>query len=127
MTNQEKKQASNVESAIRSLYSKFKDLSGSRFSCVQVNTKEIEAIRRKIAKRKKELDADKQLKALEKELKDESCRVILAAKAQHERVDGLLRKLQVRGVSPDLLDEVEALSNEKPAYVEVCECGSDDE
>lgn len=123
----DKKQANNLESAIRSLYSRFKDVSYTRHGCSTLNTKETAAIKRKIAKRRKELDADKVLCELQRELKKEQCRIVLAAKAQRDRVDALLRKFQVRGVSPDLMDEVEALSAEEPAYVEVCDCGDDGE
>lgn len=124
----EAKKVKDVESAIRSLYDKFKDPSTSRYGgCPDIKTKETVAIKKKIAKRRKELDDDKQLNQLEKDLKAEQCKVIAAAKAQHDRVDELLRKFQVRGLSPDLLDEVEAMSAEKPAYVELCGCDDEDD
>lgn len=124
----EAKQLKDVESAIRSLYEKFKDPSASRYGgCPDIKTKETVAIKKKIAKRRLELENDKQLKQLEKELKVEQCKVIASAKSQHDRVDELLRKFQVRGLSPDLLDEIETMSGEKPAYVELCGCDEEDE
>lgn len=123
----EKKRAANVESAIRSLYDKFKDPSANRYSCSDLKTKEIKTIKKKIDKRQKELDADKQLSSLKKELKDETCKVMKAAKYQHERIDELLRKFQVRGVSPDLLDEIDDLAKQKPVFVELCGCDDGDE
>lgn len=124
----EAKKVKDVESAIRSLYDKFKDPSTGRYGgCSDIKTKETIAIKKKIAKRQSEINNDKVLKQLEKDLKAEQCKVIAAAKSQHERVDELLRKFQVRGLSPDLLDEVEVMSGEKPAYVEMCGCDDEDD
>ena len=115
---EEKKRLAAVESAIRSLYERFPDVDvRSSYDCENVFTKTISALRRKIKKREKELENDAQLKGLRRSYKEEVAKVVLAAQEQHRRVDDLLRTFQVRGMSPDLLDEIERMAKEEPAYV----------
>ena len=124
----EKKHASNVESAIRSLYEKFKSGESGRYGgCVDVKTKETAALKKRIAEREEELSNDAKLKKLKAELKKLQCDTVMAMNAQHQRVDEMLRKFQVRGVSPDLLDEIDEMSKEEPAYVENCGCDVEDD
>lgn len=124
----EKKAASNVESAIRSLYEKFKNPETGRYGgCVDIKTKETVAIKKKIKEREQELANDTKVKKLQAELKKIQCDTVLAMKKQHDRVDEMLRKFQVRGISPDLLDEIDEMSKEEPAYVENCGCDVEDD
>ena len=123
----DQKIADNLEAAIRSLYYKFKDPEIRAGYCRDVTSKEIVALKKQIKKRTEQLAKDPELAKLNNQIKAERCRIANAAKVQHERVDDLLRKFQVRGVSPELAEEVERMSNEKPAIVESCFCDDNDE
>lgn len=119
-------QDKRVESAIRSLYTRFPDMTNNH-SCRDINTKEIKAIQKKIAARKKVLDNDPETKKLDGELVKKRCEALKKTKEQHERVDVLLRKFQTRGVTDTLLDEVDKMSTEKPVYEDMCGCDDVDE
>jgi beta-phosphoglucomutase-like phosphatase (HAD superfamily) len=125
--NEEAQRRKDVESAIRSLYDRFPKAEDRYGNCSNIQTKETNEIRRRIKKRKAVLDNDPEMKKLNKELKEETCKVMTASKVQRDKVDDLLRKLQVRGASPELEDEIERLSKEKPAYVQLCCCDDDDD
>lgn len=122
----ELRETKNAESAIRSLYDKFKRVDTRYGGCPDLYSKETRALKKKIKSRKDELEKDPKLVKLEKELTTESCRIAKLANDQRDRVDELLRQLQVRGLSPDLLDQIELMSEMKPAYVEECSCDDED-
>jgi len=123
----EDKRARKVEEAIRSLYDKFKDPSSRGWGCSNIKNKKIVELGKKIAKRRKELDADKEMTSLEKQLNDEQCRVKKEALNQHRKVDELLRRFNVRGISDQLCDDIEELAKQEPALVDDCDCDGDDE
>jgi len=104
-----------VESAIRTLFQKFE--APSRYGCSRARSKEVAALEKKIKKREEEIAKDAELKSLKSELKEVQKRSHEAAKELHERVNGLLRRFQLRGVSDELLNDIEALSNEKPVLI----------
>lgn len=122
-----KKQAQNetvkVEMAIRSLWEKFKSPSSG---CRSIKNKKIVDLTKKINRRRKELDADKVLKDLNVELKEERCRVKKEADALHHKVDDLMRRFQLRGVSEQLISDIEELAKNEPVYDDSCDCGGDD-
>lgn len=121
----EQKRADDVYAAISSLYDLFPVVKDRYNNCVDVNTKEIQQLRKKIKKRKDQLAADAELLKLESELKEEKCKIVNAMKTQRAKVDDLLRRLRVRGVTPDLLDDIEKVSKEKPVYTPLCGCDED--
>lgn len=123
----EDKRARKVEEAIRSLYDKFKDPSSRGWGCSTVKNKKIVELGKKITKRQKELDADKAMTDLKKQLNEEQCRVKKEALNQHRKVDELLRRFNVRGVSDQLCDDIEELAKQEPALVDDCDCDGDDE
>jgi len=123
----EDKRARKVDEAIRSLYDKFKDPSSRGYGCSNIKNKKIAELTKKIAKRRKELDADKEMTSLEKQLNEEQCRVKKEALNQHRKVDELLRRFNVRGVSDQLCDDIEELAKQEPALVDDCDCDGDDE
>ena len=116
----EDKRARKVEESIRSLYDLFKDPSGR--GCYNIQTKATKALEKKIKARRDELDNDKTLMSLEKELNEEKCRIKKEALILRRQVDELMRRFNVRGVSDQLLDDIEALSKKKPVLEDDCDC-----
>jgi hypothetical protein len=121
------KRSRKVEEAIRSLYDKFKDPSSRGYGCSNIKNKKIVDLRKKIAKRRKELNADKEMTSLEKQLNEEQCRVKKEALNQRRKVDELLRRFNVRGVSDQLCDDIEELAKQEPVLVDECDCLDEDD
>lgn len=103
-----------VADAIRSLYDRFpiSNRYGNRRSCNEIRTRETAQIDAKIAKRRKDLENDKELKALEEELKKLKKQIAAQFKSGHDRVSDLMNRLRLRGVTEPLLKDIETLSAE---------------
>lgn len=104
-----------VESAIRALWTKFEQ--PSRHGCSRAKSRETAAIQKKINKRKEELDKDAKLKDLEIELKESKKKAHISAQKLHDRVDDLMRRFQLRGVTDALLSDIEKLAAEEPILI----------
>jgi predicted oxidoreductase len=119
----------NAEAAISSLYDLFPKPETRYNSCPTVKTKELASLDKRIAARKKELDdvaeKDSKLIKLQEQRKDLHCDTVKRADTLHRRVDELMRRLRVRGVTEELLDGIEQLSKEKPA-IDACFCEDED-
>lgn len=115
MATKVKTEADRVESAIRSLYQLFQP--PPHHGCSRVKTKDVAAIEKRIAHRKRELDNDPKLIALTDQLTQARKEGFAKATALHRRVDSLLRKLQLRGVTDGLLKEIESLERESPVLI----------
>lgn len=113
-----------VENAIRSLLLRFENPM-TNYGCKTVRTKEAKTLQSKIEKRKDELAKDPELKRLTEALKKVRCDVTAAAKKQHDRCCFLLRKFQTRGITPQLLDEIDKMSAEEPVWQSACDCDDD--
>lgn len=124
-----KQERKDVEAAIRSLYDVFPD-PNIRHGCSNFKTKEIVKLQRKIKERENELEEkiskDSQLVKMKAELKEMTCNSMNRALKLHRGVDDLLRRLQVRGVSADLLEDIEKHSRETPVVTEECICDDED-
>ena len=107
----------NVEQAISSLYSLFPSYSG----CHRVRTPEVVAIEKKINARKEELDKDAKMLALKAQLAAKKKEIMTASNAARRQVDDLMRRFRLRGVTEQLICDVEKLSKQKP-IVEVDHC-----
>lgn len=119
---QELDEIAKVERAIRSLWEKFKSPSSS---CRTIKNKKIVELTKKINRRRKELDADKVLKDFNVELREERCRVKKEADALHHKVDDLMRRFQLRGISDQLITDIEELAKNDPVYDDSCDCSGD--
>jgi len=110
-----KSESDQLESAIRSLYQLFE--APSRHGCSRTKTKDTAVIEKKIAIRKRELDNDAKLLALTAQLEQSRKDGFAQAVELHRRVDALMRRLQIRGVTDALRKDIEALAKEKPVLI----------
>ena len=86
----------------------------SRSGCQGVRTAKTVAIEKQIEARKKQLESDPKLVKLRGELATERKLTLDQAKKANEQIDTLLRRLNLRGVTEDLLKDIEKLAAATP-------------
>jgi len=104
----EEQHRKDVESAIRSLWSRFPVV----YSCHSVKSRETLAIVEAIKSREKELEDDRKLNDLKKKLYETQKDIVTRSKARNAQISDLLRRLQLRGVTEKLISDIEKLSKE---------------
>lgn len=131
MAMRETIEARNLKEAICSLYELFPSVNTKYNGCSDLKTAEVGAIKKKIAKRERELikikSEDKTLRNLHNEMKKLVCDTATKANALHAQVDALLRKFQLRGVSAELIRDVEKMASVKPIVAGNCVCDDGDD
>lgn len=116
--NVEEQKRADVESAIRSLYEMFPDVS----SCNRAKTRKAMEITARIKAREKELEKDAKLVALKKQLHEEQQQTIVYTKEKHRQVDALLRKFRLRGATTAIIEDVEKLAKDTPVVLFSDDC-----
>lgn len=111
------KVSDNVESAICSLYQAFPRFSG----CNRVRTQEVAAIEKKIKQREEELAKDAKLAKLREQLTDTKKATMKRSNDLHSQVDKLRNRFRLRGVTEELISDIEKMSELEP-IVECHDC-----
>lgn len=116
--NADQQKRADVEAAIRSLYEMFPDIR----SCRSTKTKAAMEIQQKIAARKEELESDPKLVSLQKQLHLEQQAAIEKIRKMRREIDSLLRRLRLRGPTPEVIAAIEKVSNLEPVvfYDDTC-------
>lgn len=108
-------QEKRAEEAIRSLYQQFPE-AGKRYS--NFSTDETAKLDKQIRQRHEILSRDKTLVAIQRKLADAKRVGRTKANDLHGRVDSLMRRFRLRGVTDSLIADIEKLAKEKTPLIE---------
>lgn len=130
MSKVEQKDRKDLEAAINSLYDLFPD-PDTKYGCSNLKTKELVKLRKAVTNiedgLKEQLKMNLKLVKAKKELNEKTCETVNEAHRLHRKVDELRRRLNVRGVTEQLRDEIEELAATKPIITGECMCDDSDE
>lgn len=107
----EKSERELVSEAIHSLFRLFER---PRYGSYDPKTPEIRAIEKQIRIRKRELERDPKLASLEEKLSEAKSKVSLRAAEMRQKIESLIRRLNLHGVTPALKADIAKIANEKP-------------